>query len=137
MYAFFRNGKKKLSEMFKMEMSKVIMEPFIDKLDYVRLFVENIIFTVQFAFIVAVSIAIISYLVSLTNLLFDYKTQVLKFRKGDIGNFKYKNIEIKDGSNFPGYIISYAVAGFIIQVLFLTVILSILFQPLFWIWLWF
>lgn len=47
-----------------------------------------------------------------------------------------EEVEIKDAANFPGFIISTCVGGFVIVVLFVTIMFTFISWPLFWLYLW-
>lgn len=66
----------------------------------------------------------------------DYKTRVLQGRKGIYEGFHMEEVEVKDASNFPGFVISTSVGGFVIVVLFVTIMFTFISWPLFWLYLW-
>ena len=74
--------------------------------------------------------------ISLLNLVWDFKTKILEFRRGIFNEFHHDEVDIKEGANTPGYIISNAVGGFVVVVLVVTVLVTLLIWPLFWKFLW-
>ena len=68
-------------------------------------------------------------------MIFDFKTQVLKLRKGecDLG-YKYKDSKssVAEADYFPGKFISNCVIAFILVTTIFTLAGAILFHPLFW-----
>jgi len=66
----------------------------------------------------------------------DFKNRVLYGRRGVYEGFNMEEVEVKDASNFPGFVISTSVGGFVIVVLFVTVMFTFISWPLFWLYLW-
>jgi hypothetical protein len=83
-----------------------------------------------------VIIGLIIFIVSLVNLIIDYKTRIIEARKGIFRDFHLDKLEVVEGSTLPGYVISNSIAAFVIVVGFSTFILTFLFWPLFWLFLW-
>ena len=125
-----------MMQLMKIELDQRISSPFLNKLNIIRYMLEDITEAMRLAFFCAICFAILVFLISLVNLIFDYKTRILKARKGEFGNLDFDNLEIMAGSNFPGYTISTSIAGFVITLFCMTLILTLLFWPLFWYWLW-
>jgi hypothetical protein len=97
---------------------------------------EDITFAAQIAFFISICLALIVFLCSLVNLIFDYKTRIMEARRGIFRDTKMEEVEIMQGSSFPGYMISCSIAGFIITLLCGTIALTALFWSLFWVFLW-
>ena len=93
-------------------------------------------FAAQVAFFIGTVAGIIAISLSLLNLMMDYKTRILQGRKGIYEGFNMEEVEVKDASNLPGFVISTSVGGFVIVVLFVTIIFTFLSWPLFWLYLW-
>ena len=74
MYSFFRNGQERINSLLKLEVNSEMLDPFTSKLDLVRDFVENYTYFVQVAFFMATIISLIIFIISILNLIFDYKT---------------------------------------------------------------
>lgn len=70
------------------------------------------------------------------NLVKDYKEKILLGRQGSYKGFILEEVEVKDSANFPGFIISTAIAGYVIVVGLITIIFTLLTQTLFWLLLW-
>ena len=136
MFSFFRNGNEQMMSLMKISLNQRISEPFLNKLNVVKFMLQDITTAMERAFFIAIVVAIIVFSVSLINLIFDYKTRILKARKGDFGDLDFDNIEVMAGSNFPGYTISTSIAGFVITLFCITLVLTLLFWDLFWIWVW-
>jgi hypothetical protein len=97
---------------------------------------EDITFAAQMAFFVSICLAIIVFLCSLVNLIFDYKTRIMEARRGIFRDTNMEEVEVMEGSNFPGYMISCSIAGFLITVICGTLAMTVLFWPLFWVFMW-
>ena len=122
--------------MLKIELDSEIIAPFTEKLTTIRIMIEDITFSIQLAFFVSTVFAMFVFIISLINLIFDYKTKILEARRGIFKNFNVDVIAVMEGSNFPGFIISSSIAGFFITLACSTLALSFLFWPLFWLFLW-
>ena len=120
----------------KIELDEKIMSPFVTKLTNIRILLEDITFAAQVAFFVSIIIAIVVFVVSLTNLIFNYKTRIMEARRGIFTGFNFDEVEVMEGSNFPGYVIASSIAGFVISLIGCTLILTLVFWPVFWLWLW-
>lgn len=91
-----------------------------------QILLENLVFSLQIGFFIGIIIGIIFVTISLLNLIKDYKERILQGRRGEYRGFIQEEIEVKDSANFPGFIISTAVAGFVIVVFFVTVVFTLL-----------
>ena len=136
MFSFFRTGNEQMMTLMKVQLDQRIASPFLNKLNVIRLMLEDITVAMQVAFFIAIVVAILVFLCSLINLIFDYKKRILLARKGKFEDFAFDHIEVMAGSNFPGYTISTSIAGFVITLGCLTIVLTILFWPIFWRWVW-
>ena len=70
-------------------------------------------------------------------MIIDYKTRILEARKGIFRDFEIRKLQVAKASNFPGYVISNSIAGFIIVTSIVTMIFTILSYPVFWDMIWF
>jgi hypothetical protein len=68
--------------------------------------------------------------------MWDFKTRILHARVGIFEELNIEAIDIKEGANLPGYIISNSVMGFAIVVFLGTIGFTFLLWPLFWMYLW-
>ena len=136
MFNFFRTGNKQMQSMMKIEVDTDIISPFYQKLTDIRIMCEDFTFSLQVGFFIAIIIATIGFLCSLTNLVIDFKTRILEARRGIFREFLMKKVEICDGPSLPGYIISSSIAGFAIVLGCMTLIFTLMIWPLFWYWIW-
>lgn len=112
------------------------MDPFTTKLKNMRLMLEDVIFALQVAFLISVLIGFLLFVISLINLILDFKTKILEARKGIFKDFDMEVVNIQDGASFPGFLISNSIAGFIIVVSLSTATLTLLLWPMFWRFMW-
>ena len=113
-----------------------MISPFSTKLTTMQIMLEDIVFSAQIAFFIGTVAGIIVISLSLLNLMMDFKTKVIQGRKGIYEGFHMEEVEVKDASNFPGFVISTSVGGFVIVVLFVTIMFTFISWPLFWLYLW-
>lgn len=108
------------------------MDPFQSKLLLLRSAVSTFSGSMQIGFAFGVVVACIAFIITMLYLLLDYKTRILEARKGIFRDFHFDKIEIADAANFPGFLISNSIIGFIFIVFFVTVGISAFAYPLFW-----
>lgn len=136
MYSFFKNGNNQMLNLMKIELWQDIISPFTTKLLSIRTMLEDITFAAQVGFFIAIVVAVIIITISLLDLVHDYKTRILQMRKGNYGDLNMEIVDIKEGANLPGYVISNSVGGFVFVVLITTCLVTILMWPMFWRYLW-
>ena len=97
---------------------------------------EDLVFAIQVGFIMAVILAIFGFIVSTLNLLLDVKTRVLEAWKGIFREFRMDKLECVHGAQFPGFVISQSLCGFVITIAICTLAFTMMLWPMFWWILW-
>lgn len=110
--------------------------PYTSKLSKIQIMVSDLVFAAQVAFFIGIVVAVVVVLLSLFNLVKDFKKRVLEARRGIFNGFTLEEVEVKDSSTFPGNIISCTVGGFAIVCVVVTVIFTFLCWPMFWLLVW-
>ena len=76
------------------------------------------------------------FLVTLVNLLNDFKIKILQARKGIFNEMKIEEVKISKANKFPGLMIATQIIGFLITVISCSLLFTVLFWGMFWAWVW-
>jgi hypothetical protein len=125
MYSFFRSGDNTLNSVMKFEINKTMISPFETQLSVMQILLSNLIFSLQIGFFIGIVFGILFVTIALLDLIKDYKEKILLGRRGEYPGFVMEEVEVKDSANFPGFIISTSVAGFVIVVGLITIIFTL------------
>jgi len=120
----------------KIELDSLMINPFTSKLFSMRIMLENLVYAAQIGFFVGIVVATLLVSISLLNLMKDFKKRVIEARRGVFNGFTMSEVEVKEGANFPGFMISCSVGGFVIVCISVTFIFTLLCWPMFWLFLW-
>ena len=124
-YAFIRNAVSTLYGWLKLDAQNVNITPFIEQVNKLADFLNDVSVALTIGFSMATVIASALILASCANLLFDYKRCILNARLG-IWKYPRRRFSIVNATQFPGSVISTYTLGYII----IIVMLSIVFVPI-------
>ncbi|MBK8156631.1 MAG: hypothetical protein IPK55_11840 [Streptococcus sp.] len=109
----------------KFEINKTMISPFETQLLSCKFYSSNLIFSLQIGFFIELCLESYLSAIALLDLIKDYKEKILLGRRGEYPGFVMEEVEVKDSANFPGFIISTSVAGFVIVVGLITIVFTL------------
>ena len=72
----------------------------------IRGILESLTVAFQYAFFLSICIGIIVYIITLLNLLNDFKIRILEARRGNFIDMEIEEVGISDANKFPGLMIA-------------------------------